>query len=108
MKVLLTGAGGMLAHSLRATLQAKSHDVAAFTRSELDVTDAARVRTVIAAERPDVVVQCAAYTRVDDAERDEAAALHVNADGTRNVARACRAVGLPYPEHCLLGVYRKP
>jgi dTDP-4-dehydrorhamnose reductase len=93
VKVLLTGAGGMLAHALHAALAGGSHEVALLARAELDVTDARRVDAVIGAERPEVVVQCAAYTRVDDAERDEDTAQRVNGDGARNVARACRAIG---------------
>jgi dTDP-4-dehydrorhamnose reductase len=91
VKVLVTGAEGMLARALRETLEARGHAVTALSRRELDVTDAPHVRYIVDAERPEVVVQCAAYTRVDDAEREESTALSINADGARNVARACRA-----------------
>lgn len=99
MKVVVTGAGGMLATALLAEITARGHVALPFTRAALDVTDAAAVDKALSAARPDVVVQCAAYTRVDDAEHDEARALEVNAGGTAHVAHACSAVGarLVYP-----------
>ncbi|MEX1183631.1 MAG: dTDP-4-dehydrorhamnose reductase [Gemmatimonadota bacterium] len=99
MKVVLTGAGGMLARALIHTLQARRHECVPLDRAALDVTDAAAVLSTITAERPAVVIQCAAYTAVDEAERDEARAFAVNAAGTANVAVACIDVGarLVYP-----------
>ncbi len=99
MKILITGAGGMLAWAVRREFQARGHEVEALGRTALDITVAAMVADVVKALRPDAVVQCAAYTRVDDAEREEAEAYRVNAEGTRYLARACRAVGarLVYP-----------
>lgn len=93
MRVLVTGARGMLAHALLPTLRERGHEVVALDREALDVTDAAAVEARIAAERPDAVVQCAAYTRVDDAETDEARAFAVNCEGARNVARSCYRTG---------------
>ena len=99
MRVLVTGARGMLARALLRELERRGHEVVGLGRDALDVTDADAVERAVREWVPDVVVQCAAYTRVDDAETDEAAAFAVNAEGTRNVARACRAVGarLVYP-----------
>lgn len=99
MKVLVTGAGGMLAHAVVRELDGRGHEVAAFERERLDVTDTEAVDRTVREVRPDVVVQCAAYTRVDDAEREEVRALQVNATATGHVACACRAVGarLVYP-----------
>lgn len=112
VKVLVTGAGGMLACALHDVLEARGHEVAPLARRELDVTDAQRVRDVVGAERPDVVVQCAAYTRVDDAEREEEVALHINAEGARNAARACREVGArfvyPSTDYVFDGAARSP
>jgi dTDP-4-dehydrorhamnose reductase len=99
MKVLVTGAEGMLGRSLLAVLASRAYDAVPCTRRELDITDAQRVRDIVVAERPDAVVQCAAYTRVDDAERAQDLAFRVNALGTRHVALACRSLGtrLVYP-----------
>ena len=90
---LVTGAGGMLGTDLVAALTADGEPVAAMDRSGLDVTDAAAVNDAIARCRPDVVVNCAAWTAVDDAEASEEQALAVNADGPANLAAACAGVG---------------
>lgn len=93
MIILVTGAGGMLGCDMTLELAARRHDVVALTREDLDIADIGAVRERISALRPDVVVNCAAYTRVDDAERDREAAFATNALGPRNLALACRRVG---------------
>lgn len=92
MKIWLTGAGGLLGSALREQLESRGLD---FVGSDLDVdvTDAAQVRDFAEQEAPDLIVNAAAYTRVDDAERDEPAALRVNAAGPENLASAASAVG---------------
>jgi dTDP-4-dehydrorhamnose reductase len=85
---LVTGAAGQLGHHLVARLRAADVEVLALTRSELDITSAADVDTVIRTQRPDVVVNAAAYTAVDAAESDEAAAAHVNGAGPGLLAEA--------------------
>lgn len=93
MRLLVTGAGGMLgADVVRAAARA-GHEVVGLARASLDVRDAGAVRERIAAERPDAVVNCAAYTHVDAAEDDLRGAMEVNADGARNVAQAAAAAG---------------
>ncbi len=91
LRWLVVGAGGMLAHDLLDLLRARSADVVAAGRADLDVTDpdavAAAVRDV------DVVVNCAAWTAVDDAETHEAEAFTVNATGAGLLARAAAAAG---------------
>lgn len=93
MKALVTGAGGMLARAVRIELERRGHAVAARNRHGLDVTDAPAVGHAMEAVEPDVVVHCAAYTRVDDAEREEAQAFALNAVSAETVARACRRHG---------------
>ena len=99
MRVLVTGAGGMLARALVREATARGHEVVALSRADLDVTDERAARTAVLDARPDAVVQCAAYTRVDDAETAETAAFAVNASAAGHVAEACRAAGarLVYP-----------
>jgi dTDP-4-dehydrorhamnose reductase len=99
MKVLVTGAAGMLAHTLVPTLRVAGHQVLALDRTDLDVTDQRAVDRVLRSERPDVVVQCAAYTAVDRAEAEEEVAHRVNALATGYLAGSCDAVGatLVYP-----------
>ena len=90
---LVTGAGGMLGTDLVAALAARGEPVVGMDRASLDVTDAAAVTEAIAGSRPDVVVNCAAWTAVDDAEKSEARALAVNAGGAANLAAGCAALG---------------
>jgi dTDP-4-dehydrorhamnose reductase len=86
---LITGAGGMLGRDLTALLAAEGEQVATFTRAGLDITDAAAVRTALEQHRPHVVVNCAAWTAVDDAEAHEDAALEVNGRAVAYLAAAC-------------------
>jgi dTDP-4-dehydrorhamnose reductase len=91
---LVTGAGGMLGTDLAAALASRAEPVTGMGRASLDVTDAAAVTDAIAGCRPDVVVNCAAWTAVDDAEASEAQALAVNAGGAANLAAACADLGV--------------
>jgi len=88
---LVTGAGGMLGRDLVDVLSGLGQDVTGLRREDLDVTDAAAVRALILRVRPAVVVNCAAWTAVDDAEAHEDEALLVNGRGAENVAAACAA-----------------
>ena len=89
MRYLITGANGMLGRDLQAALD--DRDVTALGRADLDVTDAARSRQ--RGRGHDVVLNCAAYTKVDDAETHEDAAYAVNATGAGNLAAAAASVG---------------
>ena len=91
MRALVTGADGQLGRALVARLGDEL--VWAGGRAALDVTDAAAVASRVAASRPDVVFNATAYNRVDEAERDPAAALLVNAAGPAHLARASRETG---------------
>ncbi len=93
MKVLITGAGGMLGHDVVLAAGNAGHDVVGFGRTELDVADGAAVDSKLGTERPDVVINCAAWTDVDGAEEAEEAAMEVNGRGAGNVAAAAAAVG---------------
>ena len=93
MRLLVTGAGGMLGRDVVRAAEAAGHGVVALARSTLDVTDAAAVRSTLGEARPDAVVNCAAWTDVDGAEADEAAATLVNGAGAGYVADAAAAVG---------------
>ena len=83
----------MLGQDLLAAAQAAGHELLAFPRADLDITDAAAVSRVFADARPDVVINSAAWTNVDGAESDEAGALAVNGTGAGNVARSAAACG---------------
>lgn len=90
-RALVTGAGGLLAHDLVPALRGAGWIVTAMGRPDLDVTDPGQC--LAAVEGHDLVVNTAAYTAVDEAESDEAAAFAVNAVGAANIARACSRAG---------------
>jgi dTDP-4-dehydrorhamnose reductase len=93
MRLLVTGAAGMLGRDVTAAAAGAGHDVTPLSRRELDVCDAAAVAAALAAARPAAVVNCAAWTDVDGAEADEAAATAVNGAGAGHVAAAAAAAG---------------
>lgn len=84
----------MLAGALRDAAREAGMAVTALARAELDVTDADAARRAVACERPDAIVNCAAYTDVDGAEDAEDDAFAVNAAGAGNLARAADEVGV--------------
>ena len=88
MRLLVTGAAGMLGRDVVAAAESAGHDVIALARADLDITDADAVRAAIADARPDAVINCAAWTDVDGAEADEEAATRINGDGAGNLAAA--------------------
>jgi dTDP-4-dehydrorhamnose reductase len=89
MKYLITGSRGMLGHDLVTALDGR--DVTAFDRGDLDITDLDAVRRIVPGH--DVIINVAAYTKVDDAESDEPAALLINATGAANLATAAAENG---------------
>ncbi|MEU3937135.1 dTDP-4-dehydrorhamnose reductase [Streptomyces sp. NPDC029044] len=91
MRWLITGAGGMLGRDVVEELTSRGESVVGLDRTALDITDPAAVDAAVRQHRPDLVVNCAAYTAVDDAETDEARALEINGAGPRLLARACAA-----------------
>jgi len=90
---MVTGASGMLGQDVVGAAGAGGHDVVALAHRELDVTDSATVGAAVSRARPDVVINCAAWTDVDGAESSASVALEVNGAGAGNVARAAAAAG---------------
>lgn len=93
MKVLVTGANGQLGRELTSTLLLRGHEVAAFVRKDLDVSDAEAVERALEESAPDLVVNAAAYTDVDGCETEAERAYAVNALGPRNLAQSCERRG---------------
>ncbi|MDX6673662.1 MAG: dTDP-4-dehydrorhamnose reductase [Solirubrobacteraceae bacterium] len=95
MRLLVTGAGGMLGQDLVHAARAAGHDPVAASRAQLDVTDPAAVAAAVAHASPDAIVNCAAWTDVDRAESERAAASAVNGAGAGHVAVAAADAGAP-------------
>jgi dTDP-4-dehydrorhamnose reductase len=93
MRVLVTGSNGQLGSALIERLTARGTEVFGYDLPDIDIINAESVRAVFDVTRPDVVINCAAWTAVDAAEDQESAALLVNGVGPGVLALACDAVG---------------
>lgn len=89
---LITGAAGMVGTDLRDALLSRDEEVIGFDRASLDITDARAVADAVAAAKPTIVVNCAAYTKVDDAEANENIANAINGSAVEFLARAANQV----------------
>lgn len=94
MKILVTGANGMLGQDLCPILEDAGHYVIETDVDKLDITNAKQVKQVLSAEKPDMVIHCAAYTNVDKAEEDLKTAELINVTGTENIADVCGKLGI--------------
>lgn len=90
MKILVTGAAGLVGRALVEHCSASGDDVLAYDHRDLDVGDTAAVQTAIGDRRLDAIINCAAWTDVDGCERDPDKAQRVNSLGPENLARAAR------------------
>jgi len=93
MKILITGANGMVARAASEYCSAIGDEVVAMTRGEMDIADEGSVDTAFRQHRPDAVLNCAAYTNVDGAETNEAESRTANVTGVGNLAAAARTYG---------------
>ena len=93
MRVLVTGAGGLLGAAIVREFEAAGSTVVAADHAVLDVTNPEQVRRAMADARPDLVINCAAFNDVDGAESQATAALGLNAFAVRTLARAAREAG---------------
>ena len=89
MKILITGANGMLASSVRKRL-ANGNELICTDVADLDITDLEAVKKKVAEIKPEYIVNCAAYTAVDKAEDNYDIADKINGDGPRNLAIAAK------------------
>jgi len=93
VKLLVTGAAGMLGRDVMLAAGNAGHQVVGYGHAELDIGDGAAVGAKVEGERPDVVINCAAWTDVDGAEESEEEATAINGAGAGNVAAAAATVG---------------
>jgi dTDP-4-dehydrorhamnose reductase len=94
MKILVTGANGMLGQDLCPILEDSGFEVFETDINNLDITNSQMVEDVLSENRPDIVVHCAAYTNVDKAEEDLKTAELINVTGTENIAETCAKLGI--------------
>ena len=92
MRILITGANGMLGRELAPVL-APRHEVRAVSHAECDIADESSIRHAVAEWTPELVINCAALSDVDGCERDPERALAVNGHGAGHLARAAERIG---------------
>ena len=93
-RILVTGAAGLLGTPLCALLSKRSDiDCIAMAKADLDITDRATVMATFETHKPQWVINCAAYTKVDDCESNETLATKVNGEGAGNIAAVAAKVG---------------
>jgi dTDP-4-dehydrorhamnose reductase len=93
VRLFVTGSRGQLGRALQRAADDGRHEFFGYDLPELDITDPSAVGAAVSAAKPDAVVNCAAFTSVDAAEKQEAVALAVNGTAVANVARAADAAG---------------
>jgi dTDP-4-dehydrorhamnose reductase len=93
MKILITGANGLLGHELSSIL--KGHTLILFSHSQLDISDPESVNKQIDSSSPDIIINSAAYTQVDACETNYDLAFKSNAIGPKNLAIKCKQLGIP-------------
>lgn len=96
MRTLVLGRSGQIAGALSAKLAQAGHDVVTLGREALNLGDAGAARAGVLAVRPDIVINAAAYTAVDQAEGDAEAAHALNAAGPAAAAGAAAELGAPF------------
>jgi len=89
LKVLVTGAGGLVGRAVTAHCAAQGDEVFAFDHHSLDISDASALRMIFSEKRPEVVINCAAWTDVDGCESDPVHAKRANAQGPELLATSC-------------------
>ena len=93
MKVLVTGARGMVATATADYCRSIGDEVTALSRTELDISDLGSVSAAVEKARPDVIINCAAYTNVDGAESEPESSFSANVLGPKNLATASLEFG---------------
>lgn len=94
MRVLVTGSKGQLGYDVMRELEKRNHRAIGVDVEEMDITDPQAVKRVLSGADADAVIHCAAYTAVDAAEDNAELCRKINALGTENIARQCRALDI--------------
>lgn len=93
--ILLTGANGQVGYELNRLAEEQGCALIGLTRQQLDIGDAEAVEQIVSQIQPSLVINAAAYTAVDKAEQEVAAAMRANRQGPANLAAACQAHSIP-------------
>jgi dTDP-4-dehydrorhamnose reductase len=93
MKILVTGTNGQVGHALMQELT--EHELIALTRQDCDLTNLDHIREVIDQHQPDLIINPAAYTKVDQAEDEPKLAFQINRDAPRVMAEKAREYHIP-------------
>jgi dTDP-4-dehydrorhamnose reductase len=108
----VAGAGGMLGRDFMIAARERGYDAVGLDHAALDITDRHAVDRAVADHRPEVVVNCAAFTDVDGAEADERGAMRVNDEGASMLASAAASIGAaivqPSTDYVFDGSSRRP
>ena len=91
--ILITGAGGQVSHEL--AIADSPHRLIALTQQQLEITDVAQIAKAFETYQPDILINAAAYTQVDLAEKEAELAFAINRDGVANLAQACKKLDIP-------------
>ncbi|MEO8073514.1 MAG: dTDP-4-dehydrorhamnose reductase [Acidobacteriota bacterium] len=92
MKILITGANGMVAKATIDYCRSIGDEVVALTRQKLDIADTKQVESIFSQEKPDIVINCAAYTDVDGAETNQEICYKANTIGVENLGLAAKKI----------------
>ena len=95
MSILVCGGGGQIGAAICRAALDRGVGVVGLSHADLEICDLAAVTGALVGHRPDALINCAAYTEVDRAERQRDRAFATNADGAANLAAACAEIGLP-------------
>jgi len=95
MKALVTGSAGMLARDLIPCLSKKGYEVLAPPEDKLDITDRKAIQATAHSFKPEIIINCAAYTKVDEAEKEEHQAVIVNGLSVQNLCILCQEYDIP-------------
>ena len=90
--ILIAGGEGQLGSSLNVLAKSMSYSCISLNRKELDITDKSSVYQAVEKFKPSLVVNCAAWTNVDEAESHPEQATRINAGGALNLAEACKSI----------------
>ena len=94
MKILITGTKGQVGHALTKTLT--EHQIIALTRQDCDLSDLDQIKEIIDQHQPDLIINPAAYTKVDQAEDEKDLAFLINRDAPRVMAEKAREYDIPF------------